>query len=351
MYDINEILRWTIEKKASDLHIAAGYYLTMRIDGKLVKVDDKLLTAEDTFNIAKQVLSERKLEAIEEKGDADLSMSVADAGRFRLNIFKQRGSFGLAIRAVSLTIPSLEELGLPPKLRDLTREKRGMILVTGPTGSGKSTTLASMIDIINNERNNHVITLEDPIEYLHRHKNCIVNQREMGSDFSNFAQGLKSCLRQDPDVILLGEMRDLESIEIALTAAETGHLVFSTLHTIGAPATVDRIIDVFPPHQQQQVAIQLANVLVSVVSQQLLVKNGGGRTVATEVMIATPAIRNTIREKKTHQIMSSIQTGAKYGMHTMDSNLMELYKKDQISKQTLFNACIDKEYIKRFIMS
>jgi twitching motility protein PilT len=350
MYQIEDILRRTIQMKASDLHIAAGYYLTMRIDGKLEKVDDKLLTPEDTYQIAKQVLNDKQLQAVEEKGDADLSMSVPDAGRFRLNVFKQRGSFGLAIRAVSLVIPTLDELGLPSKLKDLTREKRGMILVTGPTGSGKSTTLASMIDIINKECNNHIITLEDPIEYLHRHNRCIVNQREMGSDFSHFAQGLKSCLRQDPDVILLGEMRDLESIEIALTAAETGHLVFSTLHTIGAAATVDRIIDVFPPHQQQQVAIQLANVLVAVVSQQLLVRNQGGRTVATELMIATPAIRNTVREKKTHQIISSIQTGAKFGMHTMDSDLMNLYKKDVISKDTLFNACIDKDYVKRFVM-
>jgi twitching motility protein PilT len=350
MYNLMDLIEKTIKMGASDLHIAAGYYITMRIDGKLEIMDNNILTADDTFSIVKQILDDRQLQAIEDKGDVDLSMSVKDSGRFRLNVFKQRGSYSLAIRAVSLTIPTLEELGLPAKLKDLTREKRGMILVTGPTGSGKSTTLASMIDIINNERNNHIITLEDPIEYLHRHKKCIVNQREMGSDFSSFAQGLKSCLRQDPDVILLGEMRDLESIEIALTAAETGHLVFSTLHTIGSAATVDRIIDVFPPHQQQQVAIQLANVLVSVVSQQLLVKNRGGRTVATEIMVATPAIKNTIREKKTHQIMSSIQTGAKYGMHSMDSDLINLYRKDVISKDTLFNACIDKEYIKRFVM-
>jgi twitching motility protein PilT len=351
MYNIHEILKRTISMGASDLHIAAGYYLTMRIDGKLEIVDDKILSSEDTMNIAKQILTDKHMKMIEEKGDADLSMSVADTGRFRINAFKQRGSISIAVRAVSLTIPTLEELGLPPILRELTKFKRGMVLVTGPTGSGKSTTLASMIDIINKERNNHIITLEDPIEYLHRHNKCIVNQREMGSDFDRFGQGLKSCLRQDPDVILLGEMRDHESIEIALTAAETGHLVFSTLHTIGAAATIDRIIDVFPPHQQQQVAVQLANVLQSVVSQQLLVKNQGGRTVATEVMMATPAIKNTIREKKTHQIMNSIQTGSKFGMHTMDSDLLNLYRSNTISKQTLFQSCIDKDYIKRFVMA
>lgn len=350
MYNINEILRKTVEMKASDLHIAAGYYLTMRVDGNLVKVDDKMLSPDDTLNIAKQLLNDKQMHMIEEKGDVDMSMSLQDVGRFRLNIFKQRGSFGLAIRAVSLTIPSLEELGLPLKIKDLTREKRGMILVTGPTGSGKSTTLASMIDIINKERHSNIITLEDPIEYLHKHNRCIINQREVGSDFYAFSQGLKSCLRQDPDIILLGEMRDLESIEIALTAAETGHLVLSTLHTTGAAATVDRIIDAFPPHQQQQVAIQLSSVLVSVISQQLLVKKtGGGRVVATEIMVATPAIKNTIREKKTHQIMSSIQTGSKYGMHSMDSDLLNLYRQEIISKDTLFSACIDQDYIKRFV--
>lgn len=349
MYNIDEILKKTIDMGASDLHIAAGYYLTMRIDGKLEIVDNKLMSTDDTFNIVKQILDDRHMQMVEDRGDTDLSMSLKDAGRFRINVFKQRGSYGIAIRAVSLTIPTLEELGLPSILKDLTRKKRGMILVTGPTGSGKSTTLASMIDIINREKNNHIITLEDPIEYLHKHNKCIVNQRELGSDFTNFAQGLKSCLRQDPDVILLGEMRDLESIEIALTAAETGHLVFSTLHTIGAPATIDRVIDVFPPHQQQQVAIQLANVLEAVVSQQLLVKIAGGRTVATEVMTATPAIKNTIREKKTHQIMSSIQTGAKFGMHTMDNDLLNLYRTNMISKQTLMASCIDNDYVKRFV--
>lgn len=351
MYDIHEILKRTINMGASDLHLAAGYYITMRIDGKLEIVDDQILSAEDTMDIAKQILTDKHMAMIEEKGDADLSVSVPDTGRFRVNAFKQRGSISIAVRAVSLTIPTLEQLGLPPTLRELTKKKRGMILVTGPTGSGKSTTLASMIDIINRERNNHIITLEDPIEYLHKHKKCIVNQREKGSDFSRFGQGLKACLRQDPDVILLGEMRDHESIEIALTAAETGHLVFSTLHTIGAPATIDRIIDVFPAHQQQQVAVQLSNVLEAVVSQQLLIKNQGGRTVATEIMVATPAIKNTIREKKTHQIMNSIQTGSKFGMHTMDSDLLNLYRANEISKQTLFQSCIDKEYVKRFVMS
>ncbi len=339
----------TIDMKASDLHVATGYYLTMRIDGKLQIVGDTILKPNDTLSLAQQVLNDHQMKVVEERGDVDISLSLKNIGRFRVNVFKQRGSFGLAIRAVSMEIPTLEELSLPAILEDLTRTSRGLILVTGPTGSGKSTTLASMINIINKERSQHIITLEDPIEYLHRHKKCIVNQRELNVDFVSFAQGLKSCLRQDPDVILLGEMRDLESIEIALKAAETGHLVFSTLHTIGAASTVDRIIDVFPPHQQQQVAVQLANVLVAVISQQLLVKIMGGRTVATEVMIANPAIKNNIRERKTHQIMSSIQTGSKFGMHSMDTDLIYLYRKQMISKETLYNACVDKEFVNRFV--
>ncbi len=348
MYNIMELLQKTVELKASDLHITVAYYPSIRINGRLEKFGDEKLQPNDTLELVKQIVTEEQYEILKENGDIDLSLSLKNIGRFRINIFKQRGTYGMAIRSVALSIPTIEELHLPPVLKELIRKKRGLILVTGPTGSGKSTTLASMINRINNERKCHILTLEDPIEYLHKHNRSIVNQRELGADFKNFASGLRASLRQDPDVILLGEMRDLETISIALTAAETGHLVFSTLHTIGAASTIDRIIDIFPPYQQQQVSIQLANVLEAVVSQQLLVKkNGNSRVVATEVMTSTPALRNLIREKKTHQIQNSIQTGAKFGMHTMDSKLLELYRKDVISKDTLLSSAIDIDYIKR----
>ncbi|MFO7888572.1 MAG: type IV pilus twitching motility protein PilT [Eubacteriales bacterium] len=348
--DIINYLKRTIEIGASDLHVTVGHYISMRIDGKLEIVGDKKLTPEDTFAIAEELLNEKQMEALKEKGDIDFSFAIKDVGRFRINAFRQRGTYSMALRAVSLDIPTLEELKLPQILKDLTHKKRGMIIFTGPTGSGKSTSLASMIDIINRQRSEHILTLEDPIEYLHKHNKCIVNQREYGSDFQSFPQGLRASLRQDPDIILLGEMRDLESVEIALTAAETGHLLFSTLHTIGAAATIDRIIDVFPPHQQQQVSVQLANVLVAVVSQQLMVKKEGGRVVSTEVMITTPAIKNLIREKKTHQIQNAIQTGTKYGMHTMDNDLLRLYRNNTISKETVMQYGIDSDYLKRYLI-
>ena len=348
--DIMNYLKRTIEIGASDLHVTVGHYISMRIDGKLEIVGDKKLTPEETYDIAEQLLDEKQMNVLKEKGDIDFSFAVKNVGRFRINAFRQRGTYSMALRAVSLDIPTLEELKLPSVLKDLTQKKRGMILFTGPTGSGKSTSLASMIDIINKNRSEHILTLEDPIEYLHKHQKCIVNQREYGSDFLNFPKGLRASLRQDPDIILLGEMRDLESVEIALTAAETGHLLFSTLHTIGAAATIDRVIDVFPPHQQQQVSVQLANVLVAVVSQQLMVKKEGGRVVATEVMVTTPAIKNLIREKKTHQIQNAIQTGTKFGMHTMDNDLLRLYRNNTISKETALQYGVDLEYLKRYIV-
>lgn len=351
MHDIIELLRKTVELKASDLHITVGYYPSVRINGKLEILGDELLKPSDTMELVKQIVTDSQYEELDSNGDLDMSLSLKDIGRFRINIFKQRGTFGMAIRSVALTIPSLDELKLPEVLKTLTKKKRGLILVTGPTGSGKSTTLASMIDVINKNRKCHILTLEDPIEYLHKHNKSIVNQRELGADFRSFAGGLRASLRQDPDVILLGEMRDLETIDIALTAAETGHIVFSTLHTIGAAATIDRIIDVFPPHQQQQVSVQLANVLEAVISQQLIIKRDlSGRVVAVETMITTPALRNLIREKKTHQIQNSIQTGAKYGMQTMDSDLIKLYKNNTISKETLFGSALDLDYVKRIMM-
>jgi twitching motility protein PilT len=289
------------------------------------------LTPESTKNLAAEILSQEQLSLLEEEGQVDLSLSLAHIGRFRINVFKQRGSVGLAIRLIPYKIPPFEELNLPPVIRTLAEKESGFILVTGPAGSGKSTTLAAMIDIINSQRSCHIITLEDPIEFLHSHKKSIVNQREIKTDSQSFSAALRAALRQDPDVILVGEMRDLETISIALTAAETGHLVLSTLHTKSAPQSIDRIIDVFPPHQQQQVRIQLANTLVGVVSQRLLPRvDKQGLIPAVEVMISTPAIKNLIREGKTHQIYSSIQTGSKYGMQTMESSIQDLFERGLI---------------------
>ncbi|MFY9613041.1 MAG: PilT/PilU family type 4a pilus ATPase, partial [Tissierellaceae bacterium] len=270
---------------------------------------------------------------------------------YRINAFKQRGSYGMVLRIIPLVIPSMEALGLPKVVEELARLRRGMVLVTGPTGSGKSTTLATMVNQINHERNCHVLTLEDPIEYLHKHQEALVTQREVGSDTGSFANALRAALRQDPDVILVGEMRDLETISIALTAAETGHLVFSTLHTSGAAKTIDRIIDVFPPHQQHQVRVQLSSVIQGIISQQLLPKaDGVGRVAAFEVMIATPAIRNLIREDKIHQIDTSIQTGASHKMQTMDNSLIELYRRGDITREVLMTNCIDLQYVKKIVM-
>ncbi|HAE92704.1 MAG TPA: type IV pili twitching motility protein PilT, partial [Tissierella sp.] len=271
--------------------------------------------------------------------------------RYRVNVYKQRGSYGMALRIIPLEVPTIGDLGLPKVVKDLSRLARGLILVTGPTGSGKSTTLASMINQINNERRCHILTLEDPIEYLHKHNQSIVNQREIGSDSMSFANSLRAALRQDPDVILVGEMRDLETISIALTAAETGHLVLSTLHTIGAAKTIDRVIDVFPPHQQQQVRIQFSSVIQAIISQQLLPKaDDSGRIAAFEIMVATTAIRNLIREEKIHQIDTAIQTGAKFNMQTMDNSLLDLYKKGLITKEITLMQSINQDNIKKYII-
>lgn len=312
MVKMHGLLEMAVDNNASDLHLTVGVPPVMRIYGKLVFSEMERLTPESTKNLAAEILSQEQLSLLEEEGQVDLSLSLAHIGRFRINVFKQRGSVGLAIRLIPYKIPPFEELNLPPVIRTLAEKESGFILVTGPAGSGKSTTLAAMIDIINSQRSCHIITLEDPIEFLHSHKKSIVNQREIKTDSQSFSAALRAALRQDPDVILVGEMRDLETISIALTAAETGHLVLSTLHTKSAPQSIDRIIDVFPPHQQQQVRIQLANTLVGVVSQRLLPRvDKQGLIPAVEVMISTPAIKNLIREGKTHQIYSSIQTGSK----------------------------------------
>lgn len=337
--------------KASDIHITVGLPPVLRINGKLENLGEGKLSPEDTKNLVYATLSEKQIKVLEEDGEIDTSFSSPGAGRYRVNAYKQRGSYGMALRIIPLEIPSAESIGLPPVAKELARLPRGLILVTGPTGSGKSTTLASMINQINQERECHILTLEDPIEYLHKHHKSIVNQREIGTDSKSFATGLRAALRQDPDVILVGEMRDLETISIALTAAETGHLVLSTLHTNGAAKTVDRIIDVFPPHQQQQVRIQFSSAIQAIISQQLLPKvDASGRVAAFEVMVATPAIRNLIREDKNHQIDTAIQTGAKFQMQTMDASLLELYKKGIITKDTALMQAINQENIRKYII-
>lgn len=346
-----EIIKDGISKGASDIHITVGVPLIYRIDGKLVKIGEEIITPAIAEDIVKRILNDKQMSELIDKGEIDTSFSNPGIGRFRINIYKQRGSYALAIRIIPLRIPTMNELGLPDVVKDLCKLPRGLILVTGPTGSGKSTTLASMIDTINNERSCHILTLEDPIEYLHKHNKSIVNQREIGNDSLSFANSLRAALRQDPDVILVGEMRDLETISIALTAAETGHLVLSTLHTIGAAKTIDRIIDVFPPYQQQQIRIQFSSVIQAIISQQLLPKaDGKGRVAAFEVMIATSAVRNLIREEKTHQIDTAIQTGAKFGMQTMDSSLLSLYKKGLITREIALNQSVNPDVIRNYVL-
>lgn len=350
MLKFQELLEKVVEIGASDLHITVGIPPTARVNGSLVQITDEKLTTEMAEHYVKEVLSEEQYKKYLEVGELDFSYSIQGVGRFRVNAFRQRGSDAMALRAVAAQVPTLEKLNMPSVLKELTNKTRGLILVTGPTGSGKSTTLAAMINEINQNRSCHIITLEDPIEYLHKHKKSIVNQREIGHDSKSYANALRAALREDPDVILVGEMRDLETISIAITAAETGHLVLSTLHTIGASKTVDRIVDVFPPYQQQQIKVQLSAVLEGVISQQLIKRaDGNGRVCAMEIMVATPAIRNLIREGKTHQIDSAVQTGAKYGMKTMDMSLVELYKKGLITYEDALNYSVDRDIVMRLI--
>ena len=345
MPGIEEILKTAKEAGASDVHLTVGIPPKMRVNGNLLTMDEypRLLPA-DTLEVLLNIMSEPQREKFEEKGEYDMSFSIPDMGRYRVNAYKQRGSVALALRLVETTVKSPKELGVPDSVVDLYQRKRGLILVTGPTGSGKSTTLASIIDKINNNRDAHVITLEDPIEYLHQHKLSMVNQREIGLDSGSYANALRAALREDPDVILVGEMRDFETISVAITAAETGHLVLSTLHTIGAVSTVDCVIDVFPPHQQQQIRVQLANVLEAVISQQLIpTADGNGRVAAFEVLHANHAIRNLIREGKSHQIASVMQTNRKMGMITMDEAIRQLYMDGRISRQMAIQFAQDPD--------
>ena len=335
MYDLNEILIQSVKERASDIHLTSGRAPSYRVDGVLAPIMGERLTPQMLEEILLPLIDKRHREELEETGQTDFAYAISGVGRFRVNVFKQRGTLAAVMRSLPFNIPEPEDLGIPREVVEMTSRKRGLVLVTGPTGSGKSTTLASLIHVINRTYPYHIITLEDPIEYLHRHDKSVVNQREIGSDSTDYAQALRAALREDPDVILVGEMRDLETISTAITAAETGHLVFSTLHTIGADKTIDRIIDVFPPNQQQQVRIQLASVLECIVSQQLLKKaDGSGRVAALEVLFANNAVRNLIRESKTYQIPSIMQTNKRAGMQTMDDALYDLFMRKVIDGDT-----------------
>jgi len=375
---IDDLLREVVAASGSDLHLTSGIKPTMRVWGRLTPMEPyDVLTPEDTFQLGYSMLNTFQKQKFEKFWELDLSYGVPGLGRFRVNIYRQRGAVGIATRVIPMTIPSIEALNLPQILKDMTRKPRGLILVTGPTGQGKSTTLASMIDFINTERSAHIVTVEDPIEYLHQHKKSIVNQRELGFDTQSFPNALRAVLREDPNVVLIGEMRDLETISAALTIAETGHLVFATLHTANAAQSIDRIIDVFPPYQQMQIRIQLGMVLEAVLSQQLITNQrfrgrGEGRPVqrsrlstagnqnwptieeigrvpALEIMIATPAIQNLVREAKTHQIETAIQTGGQYGMQTMDQALRDLHLQKMISLDDALNRAIHPEELRKMI--
>jgi len=313
------------EKKASDLHLTVGSPPQIRIDGRLVKTDMDPLNAEVTKKLAYSIMNEKQRKNFEERSELDLSFGIENLSRFRCNVFMQRGNVAVAIRQIPFRIPSFEELGLTKVISELADLPRGLVLVTGPTGSGKSTTLAALLDKINRERNHHILTVEDPIEYLHRHNTSIVNQREVYTDTPSFPSALKYALREDPDVVMIGEMRDLETVESALNISETGHLAFATLHTNSCAESINRIVDVFPVNQQEQIRVTMSFVLQAVISQQLIPKIGGGRVLAVEILICTPAVRATIRDDKIHQIYSLMQAGQKHGMRTMNQSLAELY--------------------------
>jgi twitching motility protein PilT len=349
--NLRALLEEMIEKDASDLHIVAGERPKLRIDGDITNAStDDMLTPKDTLSLAYSVLTENQKKRFETENELDFSFGIQNLARFRGNCFKQRGCVSLVIRQIPFNVRTFEELGLPPIVAKLAEKPRGLVLVTGPTGSGKSTTLAAMIDKINKEMKGHIITVEDPIEFIHRHQQCLVNQREVGTDTNSFAAALKYALRQDPDVVLIGEMRDLETTQSALTIAETGHLAFATLHTNSAAETINRIIDIFPAHQQPQIRAQLAFVLEGVITQTLLQKaKGRGRVMAAEIMICTPAIRALIRDDKVHQIYSAMQAGKKHGMQTLNDALYQLYMQRDVAKEECLRVTSDPNEFLRMI--
>ncbi len=350
MADINDYLKECIKQKASDLHLTVGKPPILRIDGSLKPLNDTILKEDDLVEIMKQITNDEKRKEIEESGGCDFGFSFDSVARFRASIYKAKGTIGISLRFISSKLFTFEELGLSEKIRELLHRPRGLILVTGPTGSGKTTTIATLTDYINSNMGSHIITVEDPIEYYHNHKKSIVTQREVGVDVPSFSEAIIKGLRSDPDVILVGEMRDLQTIKAALLAAETGHLVFATLHTISAVQTVDRIINSFPVHQQEQVRIQLSAVILAVLSQQLLIrKSDKGRVACFEIMILTPSIQSLIRERKTFRIISELQTGAKYGMRTFDASLIKLYRDGVISKESVYSKAFDKEQIEQML--
>ncbi|MBS1723533.1 MAG: type IV pilus twitching motility protein PilT [Armatimonadetes bacterium] len=347
---IDELLHVVVDRNCSDLHICSHSEPIIREDGQLKRLNYEKFTPQQCQRMMYEIVSDDQITRFEQTLELDFSYQLPRRARFRVNMYRDRGSVAAAFRLISNRIPTCRELNLPPLLEQLTERPRGLILVTGPTGSGKSTSLAAMIHFINLNKSHHIITIEDPIEYLHSHKLSVINQRELGMDTKSFSNALRACLREDPDVILVGEMRDTETIALAITAAETGHLVFATLHTNNAAESIDRIIDVFPPGQQEQIRVQLSNNIVAIIAQQLLPRaSGPGRVPANEIMIASPAIRNLIREGKTHQIPSMIQTSAAMGMLSMDQCLRDLYMKGIITMEEAFNRCQNIEELKKMI--
>jgi twitching motility protein PilT len=344
---IDDVLRMAIERKASDIHLTVGLPPMVRLDGELAPLPFSVLQPQDTRRLIYDTFTDEQLQKFEQTHELDFAYSVKGLARFRFNVYIQKGSVTGALRVIPTKIPSFDQLGLPAVIREMSKRSSGLVLVTGPTGSGKSTTIATMIDDINDTRTSHILTIEDPIEYLHNHKKCMVNQREMHADTYSFHASLRAVLREDPDIILVGELRDLETIEAALTLAETGHLVFGTLHTRNAPSTIDRIIDVFPSDQQDQIRVLLGNTLEGVVSQQLLPKLGGGRCASIEIMLGTPAIKNLIREGKTHQMYSVIETNASLGMQTMDASLATHFRGGNCSFEECLMRAVDKETFSR----
>ena len=353
MLELEQILMTAIDNKASDIHLTVGAPPIVRVSGRLLHVGEHLLTPEETLHFASRILGERLFKSYRESGECDAAYSYHRGNRhshFRVNVFNQRNNCGIVMRLIPQKTPTMEELNLPDVFRTLSLKRRGLILVTGPTGSGKTTTLAAMIEYMSRTRNEHIITIEDPIEFVFSHGVGIVNQRQIGSDTKSFAAALRSALREDPDIIVVGEMRDLETISAAVTAAETGHLVLATLHTIGAANTIDRVIDAFPPEQQLQIRTQLGTALEAVISQQLCPgRQNGGRQLALEIMIANHAISNLIREGKTAQITNAIQLGSGEGMITMDQSLLTLFRKGKIDEQTLLKYCVDINEMSRLI--